>query len=51
MTWLLGLSISLDSGGENKMALTYYKKILDQGGLDPKILAFIKNRFNKLSKK
>jgi tetratricopeptide (TPR) repeat protein len=50
MTWLLGLSISLDSGGEKKMALTYYKRILEHGNLDPNILAFVKNRFNKLSK-
>lgn len=51
MTWLLGLSISLDSGGEKKMALSYYKKILEQGGLDPKVLSFVKVRFDQLSKK
>lgn len=50
-TWLLGLSISLDSGGERKTALSHYKKILEKGGLDPKILSFVKSRVVQLSKK
>jgi tetratricopeptide (TPR) repeat protein len=50
-TWLLGLSISLDSGGEKKMALSHYKKILEKGELEPKILSFVQDRVKKLSGK
>lgn len=46
--WLLGMSITLDTGGETQSAVAWYQKVLDTGNIDPNVMTFIKNRLTVL---